>query len=312
MTDPLITPGDLLCPRSPWLREVGSTRTTPEGFIETQSVLVPDAEAVRFAALTVTDRSSDSKRLAGQLVAHRVLYGLPRPDEVMQALAIALGLNGKRVNTPARRSAEAAYEAIRSESTAEAFQAVVVALGLTNADGTLRQREIEKLRSGQRYGVRGDSRDEYRRAVVEAEVPARVDAGDWSTQALAQLDIAAALGWKKNGNYHIGVIRHWTASQQWKMDTMSLAYWKAKPVRAAIDLDARSVVHQVDRLDNATLAALIGGEARVVNWWRNRPDWAQRVRARAEIMLAAKEASRLHAEEIHARQAARALTRESN
>ena len=305
LSDAIITPGDLLAPRSPWLREVGTSRVTPEG-IEIQSITIPDPEAVARAALSVKDKSSDSKRLAGQLVAHHVLYQLPLPDEVMQALAVALGLHGKRVNTPARYAAEAAYEAIGRELTAEAFHAVIVALGLTNADGALRQQVIEKLRPGQRFGVRGDSRADYLRA-VEAEVDTRDDWGDWRTQGLPQLEIAYRLGWD-----HIGTIRHWTASQQWAMDTMSRAFWKAKRMRAAIDIEARAVVQRIDPPDNATLAALIGGEALVVNWWRIRPDWSLRVRARAEMMLAADEAARSHGEEILARQAARALSRESN
>ncbi|SMH43462.1 hypothetical protein [Mesorhizobium australicum] len=313
--DPLVTPGDLLAPRSPWMRQKvfnfsgpnvpeGFRPITPEGFKRTIYTMVPDAEAVCVDALKVTDRSSDSKLLAGRLIAHHVLHDLQPPAEVKQALATALGLTGKRVNTPARLAAEAAYESM-------SFHDIIVALGLANADGALRQQVIEKLRPGQRFGVRGDTRADYLRA-VDAETDERIRRGDWSKQAMSQLAIAAHLGWKKRGKFHIGIIRHWTASEQWKNDCASVAFWKAKPLRAAIDLDAQAVVNDVDRLTDAALAALVGVEPKIVRWWRNRIDWPQRVRTRSEIMLAAAEAARSHDEEIYARQAAQALSRESN
>lgn len=115
MTDTFIRPGALR-PPARWLREKvfnfsgpnvpeGFKPITPEGFRRTIYTMVPDATAVQRDADALRGTSSASKLLAGQLVAHHVLYKLVLPDCVLRALASALGLQARHYDTRIRRAA---------------------------------------------------------------------------------------------------------------------------------------------------------------------------------------------------------------
>lgn len=172
----LVHPTDLRPPTG-WWQERGSSRTTPEGFTETTILRVPDpavavAAAVEArAALIANPRREPPKTIVGQAIAFLTMHGLPLPQEVVEALATAMSLNRRvpeRSFADVAEAIEAARQAVavlpvprraravvlqvarwfaeRGDVLPDAvFDAVIVALGLSDGRGALRQKVRESV-----------------------------------------------------------------------------------------------------------------------------------------------------------------------